>query len=142
MNWLTDKLSELLRNRADRASEGRNTFDEIFQDLGIFKYATLGFTVESKDFLASIKWADIEEINVYKSDLLTTDRIDMEIVYLDRILTINEELPGWYQFVIKLNENFPEIPRDWDTEIVFPAFATNYRTIYSRQSNTGGSQSE
>lgn len=132
MDWLSDKLSEEIKKRSDKANGLRKFFDEIYSDLGVFKYDSAGFTIEYEDFAKSLRWTAITQINVYKTDLLTTDRVDMEIVYTDRCFTISEELPGWYQFVIKLKEVFPDIPKEWDTEIVYPAFATNYRTIYTR----------
>ena len=56
----------------------------------------------------------------------------MEIVYGHKSFTISEELPGWYQFILKTKEIFPTIPKDWDIQIIQPAFATNYATIYER----------
>jgi hypothetical protein len=133
MNWLTDKFSEEIRKRSEERNRPPKPFDEIFRELGVFKYDDSGFTIEYEDFAKRLKWIEITQINAYKTDLYTTDRVDMEIVYSDRCFTISEELPGWYQFVIKLKEVFPDIPNDWDTEIIYPAFAANYRTIYERQ---------
>ena len=58
----------------------------------------------------------------------------MEIVYGDKHITISEELPGWHLFIRKTKEEFPEIDKEWDVKIIFPAFATNYTTIYKRDS--------
>lgn len=108
------------------------TFDEKLNDIGFFKYDDEGFTINYEDFSKQLKWDEITEINVYKADLMTIDRIEMEIVYNDKMFIISEDLPGWYQFVIKTKSIFPTIPKDWDMEIVQPPFATNYRTIYSK----------
>jgi len=72
-------------------------------------------------------------VNVYKRDLITIDRIEMEIVIEGRSITISEDLPGWYQFVLKTKEKYSSIPKDWDIEIIQPAFATNFTTIYDRK---------
>ena len=108
----------------------------MYSDLGVFVYDSEGFTMTYKDFTKRLNWTDISQINVYKVDQYTVDRIDMEIVYSDEALTINEELPGWYQFVLKTKEVFPTIPKDWDSEIVQPPFVTNYTTIYDSKTNS------
>lgn len=108
------------------------TFDEMYKELGVFEYDDTGFTIHYEDFTKRLAWSDITQINVYKVDQLTIDRIDMEIVYGEKAFTINEELPGWYQFVLKTKEIFPRIPKDWDVKIIQPAFATNYTTIYDK----------
>jgi hypothetical protein len=110
------------------------SFDEMYKDFGAFKYDKDGFTISHEGFTKRINWTEITQLNVYKIDLLTTDRIDMEIVYGDKSVMINEEDPGWYQFVIKTKEIFPTIPKDWDIKTVHPPFATNYMAIFERHS--------
>lgn len=56
----------------------------------------------------------------------------MEIVCGENTLVINEESPGWFQLVLRLKEIFKEIPKDWNTEIIQPAFKENYTVIYKR----------
>ena len=56
----------------------------------------------------------------------------MRIVHGNTFFTISEELPGWYQFVIKTKEIFRDIPKDWDLKIPFPPFETNYTVIYKK----------
>jgi hypothetical protein len=111
-------------------SNSGKTFDELYNELGAFDYDESGFTINYENFTKRIAWDDITQLNVYKVDQFTVDRIDMEIVYGGKALTISEELPGWYQFVLKTKEIFPTIPKNWDTEIIPPAFSTNYATIY------------
>lgn len=91
-----------------------------------------GFTVTYKEFSKKLTWTEITKINVFKTDLLTTDRIDMEIEYGDKSITISEELPGWQDFLLKIKEIYPSISKDWDTEIVQPPFGLNYKTIYKK----------
>ena len=105
----------------------------MYNDSGVFQYDQEGFSISYEDFIKRINWADITQLNAYKVDLFTTDRVDLEIVYGDKAFSINEELPGWYQFVIKTKEIFPTIPKDWDTKIIHPPFETNYTTIYKRE---------
>lgn len=109
-----------------------STFDEIHRDLGVFQYINEGFNLSYENLAISVKWAEIKRIDVYKADLMTVDRIEMEIAYEDKTIVIGEELPGWYQFVLKTKEVFPTIPKDWDNQIVLPPFAANLTTIYKK----------
>ena len=108
------------------------TFEEKYNELGVFEYHDDGFSVQYEDFHENLKWEDITRLDVYKRDLMTIDSIEMQITYRDKSITISEDLPGWYQFVLKTKSVFKTIPKDWNWEIVQPPFATNYRTIYSK----------
>jgi hypothetical protein len=132
MIWLTKILSKAIPKRHLTNSNSGKTFEEISNDLGAIRYEANGFVIIYEDFGKSLEWTDITQLNVYKVDQMTMDRIDMEIVYGNKSFTISEELPGWHQFVIRTKEIFPTIPKDWDFAIIHPAFATNYRTIYDK----------
>ena len=106
------------------------SFEEKYKDLGIFTFKEKGFSFIINEISKEKKWSDIEEINVYKLDLYTTDEICMDIVFKETYITFSEETPGWYQLIIKLKEVFKQIPENWDKEIVKPPFATNFKTIY------------
>lgn len=105
----------------------------MYKDIGVFTYHYDGFTIVYGNLNKTLKWDDITEVNVYKVDLMTIDEITMEVVYGDWYFTINEEVPGWYQFILKLKEALPSIPDDWEQKVMFPPFATNYRTIFKRE---------
>jgi hypothetical protein len=74
----------------DNFNHKEMTFKEQHNDLGAFEYDETGFTIHYENFTKRIDWADITQLNVYKVDQLTIDRIDMEIVYDDKAFTINE----------------------------------------------------
>lgn len=114
-------------------SDSNKTFEEEYNDIGLFEYFEDGFRINYKSSVVNIKWNEITEINVYKVDLITIDSITMQIVYNDKSLIIYEELPGWYQFNIKLFEVFTDIPKDWEANIVQPPFERNFTTIYKRE---------
>ena len=132
MNVIKKIFSKFIPKRHLTNSNSGKTFDVRYNDLGAFKYDESGFTIQYEDFTKRILWDDITQLNVYKVDQLTIDRIDMEIVYGDKAVEISEKLPGWYQFILKTKEIFPTIPKDWDIKIIHPAFATNYTTIYDK----------
>lgn len=84
------------------------------------------------NFKKDISWIEITQLNVFKKDFLTRDRIELEIVYGDKSLIINEDVEGWNLFVIKIKQVFTTVPQDWDRAIIHPPFETNFRTIYSK----------
>ncbi|HMK04081.1 MAG TPA: hypothetical protein VK489_07820 [Ferruginibacter sp.] len=130
---LFSNLSERFRRKQHQTnSNSGKPFDEIYKDLGGFEYNTEGFKISYEDFIKELKWAEITQLDVYKTDLMIYDQIEMEIIYGDKFFTISEELPGWYQFVEKTKKIFPNIPKDWDTKIIHPSFATNLMTIYTK----------
>jgi hypothetical protein len=108
------------------------TFEEKFDEEGVFHYEEDGFSIQDKDLFTNIKWDNITQLNVYKKDLMTIDRIEMEIVCGDKAITISEDLPGWYQFVLKTKSIFHTVPKDWDIAIINSAFEANWKNIYSK----------
>lgn len=136
MNWLKNIFTKTAQKRHETNSNSGKCFEDMYQDLGAFQYDKEGFIISYEDFTKRINWVDITQLNVFKIDQMTIDRIDMEIVYGDKCFTISEELPGWYQFVLRTKEIFPTIPTDWDMTIILPAFETNYRTIYEKTNGT------
>jgi len=103
-----------------------------YNDLGIFHYNNLGFDIELKDGFHSIKWTDIERIQAYKVDLLTTDEVCIEITYDNKILMISEETRGWYQFIDKLKSKLSLIYDNWEALVLEKPFEYNLTTIYER----------
>lgn len=107
----------------------------INNESSVFHYDSDGFTVIYKELSSKVEWSAISQISVFKLDLITIDRVDMDIDHGDTILSISEDLTGWGEFVGKLHEKFPEIPKDWYVDICLPAFATNFSVIYNKSSD-------
>jgi hypothetical protein len=136
MNWLKKIFKKAIFQSDETNSNSGKSFEDMYADIGVFKYDNEGFTINCEDIHERINWKDINQLNVFKVDLVTVDRIDMQIVYGDKGITISEELPGWFQFILKTKDVFPSIPKDWDITIIHPAFADNYRTIYEKTDGT------
>ena len=133
MNWFSKLFLLVFPHRDTKNSVAKKTFVELHDEFGAFEYSEQVFTLRYRNFEKQVEWEDITQFNVYKVDLMTTDRIDMELICGESRFAINEEIPGWQQFIIKTKEVFPMIPKEWDVDIMFPAFATNYRTIYQKE---------
>jgi hypothetical protein len=108
------------------------SFEEKYNELGIFEYYENGFRIVSGNLDKTLNWNDITELEVYKSDLFTIDRIDMDIIYGEKYITVTEDQPGWYQFLLKLKEAFPSIPENWEGKIIQPPFVSNRQIIYRK----------
>ena len=125
-------ITKLLSKKHSTNYNSGKSFDEIYNELGSFVYDENGFIMQYEDVVQKVKWENITQLNAYKRDLLALDRIEMEIVCGKTFFVVTEDLPGWFQFVIKLKEVFPTIPKDWEMNISKPAFETNFTTIYSK----------
>lgn len=122
-----------LFQKKPKQKEIQKPFEEVYNDLGIFKYTNEGFIVELDNAPHTINWSEIDKIVAYKKDLVAYDLVVMEIVVGENALKINEETPGWFQMIIKQKEIFETIPQDWELNIVQPAFAKNYTVLYERK---------
>jgi hypothetical protein len=101
-------------------------------DKGAFEYEDDGFRYPFKEYNEKIAWVDIERITGYKKDLMTTDEICMDDFEGEWKVTFSASLPGWYYLLTKLKSAFPAIPDDWDGQVMWPAFATNFTVLYER----------
>lgn len=110
----------------------KENWDIKYNDLGIFSYNNLGFDIDLKTEYHSIKWADIERLQAYKADLLTTDEICIDLTYDNKTITITEETKGWYQVIEKFKTTLPSINNNWETSVLEKPFEYNLTTIYER----------
>lgn len=130
-----EKIKTIILKIFDKAEFlfSSESFQKKHNNFGAIEYKNDGFVIKDKDLSVDIKWDDINKIEVYKKDLFTVDLIVMEITHDEKVLVIDEELPGWFQFILKLKEIFSEIPRDWDLTIMNPAFEKNYRVLFEKK---------
>lgn len=133
LKWFKGTLSRIAGSFGNRQNRTLVDPTELTNsESSAFRCDSEGFTVICKEFSSEVEWSAISQISVFKLDLITIDRIDMDIVHEDMVLSISEDLPGWSEFLEKLHETFPEIPKDWYIDICLPAFATNFSVIYNK----------
>ena len=80
----------------------------------------------------SFCWRDVEEIQTFKLDLLTTDDIRLAFRVPDGWYELSEDHTGFMEVAEAMRAKFPSIPEDWYQEVMHPAFATNQRTLWKR----------
>jgi hypothetical protein len=124
--------SDKTNNPRQISEESKKAFDTKYDDEGKFVYYEDGIVMDFISGQQKILWTDVEQLIAYKRDLLTIDVICLDIIFDNKRMTINEDTPGWYQFIKKTKLIFPSIPVDWDMKIMHPAFQTNLTIIYQR----------
>lgn len=108
--------------------------DEQLDDLGIFTFHKQGFTISFEDEERTINWDSIQTIQAYKKDLYTYDLICLDIHLQEGDgFSINEETPGWFKFSQRIKEQFNEVDKGWDIDIITPAFEANHTILYSKE---------
>lgn len=115
----------------------RLDFDRRLNDHGFFVFTQNGFEVDLGNQVCKYLWTDIAVIFGYKKDLRAIEMVFMDIFTIDEThFTINEETPGWYQFLEKSKENLNGIPDNWEIEITTPVFETKLTLLYDKENRS------
>ena len=86
-----------------------------------------GFTLSGN----TVPWSSVRAIAAYKHDLFSYDEICLAFkVSDDSWVEVSEDEPGFQSLVEEVGRRYPETPRDWFHEVMFPAFAANYRVLW------------
>ena len=96
------------------AMNAGSDFLMLYEQFGVFSYEEDGFVVQLLQGAKKYLYSRIEAIVAYKIDMVSYDEMRLELVFDECVLRISEDAPGWYQFVRKMKEVFPSIPKDWD----------------------------
>jgi hypothetical protein len=94
-----------------------------------------GFNLVFKDgSVRGLLWSDVDRINVFKEDLITTDLICMEFLSdrLGHSFDINEEVDGFWDVANEVARRFPKAVsrRDWEVEVKRQPFARSPINVY------------
>jgi hypothetical protein len=96
--------------------------------------------VEDGKLTFGVRWTAVEEVFAYKRDCLTVDCIYLGFRRTDgQSIEVPEEDPNYSELVKAMEIAFPDHKADWWAGVAFPAFATNYTTIWKQP---GASASE
>lgn len=82
--------------------------------------------------LWSFDWDDVDRIQAYKLDLITTDDVCLEFVAKGLSYTVDEETPGWDSLLQTLAQRFA-LAESWAEIITDPPFATNRSVLWDRR---------
>lgn len=81
-----------------------------------------------------VDWPEVDEINVFKEDMVTFDLVCMEfwIRYRDQTFEVNDDVGGFWELTKRIKEVFSTSEQRWEESVVKPAFARNATMIYKR----------
>ena len=87
-----------------------------------------------------VLWREVDEIAVFKADLITCDLICMEFIIRgkNQIFDVNEEVVGFGEMAERLKQALPCSRQDWEAAVVMPPFARNPTVIYERSDTDAG----
>lgn len=91
----------------------------------------------------NLKWSGITSVTVYKRDLITYDLICLSCICSDGFqFEFNEEMLSWQSLVDAFSQHLPGFPSisDWWSPVATPAFSTNERTLFRRESDVAKPQ--
>jgi hypothetical protein len=121
-------------NIMEVSEKDKAEFDEVFNNLGIFMYFNDGFEVILDGQRGRISWQSVVGMIGYKRDLYAIDCICLDVLCEGHPpFAINEQTPGWFQFVKRSKAVFKQISEDWEIKITIPPFEPNLTLVYDRQ---------
>ena len=111
------------------------SFTDKYNDNGNFTYKEDGFVIKFKSGEQRyVKWSEMDTIIAYKRDEMTTDQICLDLFYQENLsFSISEDIRGWYQFLIRMHQAFPQIKKDWEIDVMHPAFKANTTLLYDKE---------
>jgi hypothetical protein len=79
----------------------------------------------------SVVWNEVREIVAFKRDLLTVDLICLgfRVDESECCIEVDEECAGYEELATEVERRF-EIESDWRSKVAFPAFETNFMTLW------------
>lgn len=92
-------------------------------------------SAKSQRVLWQVAWSDLDEIVAFKIDAITMDHVCLGFRLRGATVfhVTDEETPGWIDLCQAIDEKFRLEPKDWFSEVAFPAFVEN-RTVLWRAS--------
>jgi len=99
---------------------------------GIFTYSEGAVSVVKKGITQTAAWTDITLIRAYKQDLLSIDRICVEVHTESFQFMFDDETPGWMKFMETAGQHLPRFNSHWIFDVAFPAYQPNPTTIYEK----------
>jgi hypothetical protein len=128
--FISTKSQEFQDYIAKQAEEKNN-------DLGIFTYDNDQFIFEKEGEIKSYNWNNIKIVLAYKEDRSTYDIIMQTIIMDDGfVLSLNEDIAGWFQFQKRLAQQLPQISIDWLIHIANPPFQKNTTLLYNKENKS------
>ena len=86
--------------------------------------------------LHSVAWDDVVEVVAFKRDVFSYDVICLgfRVIGTEQFIEVGEDFPGYATFLNVVESRFA-LAGNWWHSAAFPAFATNWSTIWASSVN-------
>lgn len=101
-------------------------------DAEFFTYNDFGVDIKIKNQICSIRWKDIERVEAYKIDCMTTDMLCVDITFNGNAIVVTEDNEGLCQFLDKLKSAVLRFNDNWQSRVFETPFKYNHTKIYER----------
>lgn len=120
-------LKEAQRPERCAAREAENE-----REYGRITFTTDGFRLDKAGrCVYVVRWCDVREIATYKHDFWAYDMICLGFrAGGDEWCEAWESMPGFVELSDRIRELWPSIPEKWYEDVMLPAFASNFRTLW------------
>jgi hypothetical protein len=102
-----------------------------------------GFSVVRRGtLLFRVRWAEVREVFAFKEDRGTYDRICLGFRISDAgdYHRVDEDMPGYRGLLEEMARVFPDLDKGWWQKVAFPAFATNFTTLWGQPPNAANEE--
>ncbi|HXB10504.1 MAG TPA: hypothetical protein VNZ45_00845 [Bacteroidia bacterium] len=111
-----------------------NKIEGIKNDPGVFSYSGDKFTVETEDGVKTYTWTEIKTAIACRQGKGSKETVFMMIIMDDNYMfQVDIETPGVFLFQTRIKENISQIPKEWEDEILTPAYKNGKMLLYDKE---------
>jgi hypothetical protein len=130
ISWLPGVLARLRFNRTLGRHQGILHSTDAGLELRRYHFRDGGPVLEAE---WTFDWSDVSSIVGYKIDALTTDQIRLAFeIRGETIDVVTEDMTGFKALTERMRSPFDGISESWWSQVAYPAFETNWTTIWKR----------
>jgi hypothetical protein len=116
-----------------------NKIAGIKNDPGVFSYTHDKFTVEAEGGEKTYAWTEVKTVIACRQGKGSKETVFMMIIMDDNYMfQVDMETPGIFLFQTKIKEKIAQIPKDWEDEILTPAYKEGKMLLYDKNNRKLG----
>jgi hypothetical protein len=127
--WIRQCVARLRFNRTVSRHHGVLLASQEGLELQRYRFRKGATVLETEWRFA---WSDVPRIVGYKIDALTTDQIRLAFEVRGEMHIVSEDMDGFKLLIDVIGERFNCEGEVWWPQLAFPAFETNWTTIWRR----------
>lgn len=112
-------------------------YEEFYNSSGNFEFYSWGFAEIIGDKEVEVTWEDISKITVYKREHYSEDKFCLEFELCNGYnFIVSEDAISWFQLIVHLEKEFPEVSLENIMKITQPPFERNETVLFSRETKS------